>query len=125
MIRRPPRSTRTDTLFPYTTLFRSLDTSLREHGIEIARPQRDLRLRSAFGLEGEQAERLLLPGVDPGHASPAAGTQAPERRARSANDATEDTKRRIAEDEAIRRRAEAEAARPPTDRQSNHPNSSH
>src|SRR3546814_10363388 len=26
MIRRPPRSTRTDTLFPYTTLFRSLHT---------------------------------------------------------------------------------------------------
>src|SRR3546814_14250554 len=26
MIRRPPRSTRTDTLFPYTTLFRSFDT---------------------------------------------------------------------------------------------------
>src|SRR3546814_12099544 len=26
MIRRPPRSTRTDTLFPYTTLFRSLAT---------------------------------------------------------------------------------------------------
>src|SRR3546814_7725749 len=25
MIRRPPRSTRTDTLFPYTTLFRSYD----------------------------------------------------------------------------------------------------
>src|SRR3546814_3633554 len=25
MIRRPPRSTRTDTLFPYTTLFRSID----------------------------------------------------------------------------------------------------
>src|SRR3546814_13410413 len=25
MIRRPPRSTRTDTLFPYTTLFRSMD----------------------------------------------------------------------------------------------------
>src|SRR3546814_3903578 len=29
MIRRPPRSTRTDTLFPYTTLFRSLTSSLR------------------------------------------------------------------------------------------------
>src|SRR3546814_15282475 len=28
MIRRPPRSTRTDTLFPYTTLFRSLLTRL-------------------------------------------------------------------------------------------------
>src|SRR3546814_5165082 len=27
MIRRPPRSTRTDTLFPYTTLFRSVDVS--------------------------------------------------------------------------------------------------
>src|SRR3546814_4659104 len=27
MIRRPPRSTRTDTLFPYTTLFRSEGTS--------------------------------------------------------------------------------------------------
>src|SRR3546814_2959127 len=25
MVRRPPRSTRTDTLFPYTTLFRSLE----------------------------------------------------------------------------------------------------
>src|SRR3546814_6934558 len=31
MIRRPPRSTRTDTLFPYTTLFRSLFPEL---GIE-------------------------------------------------------------------------------------------
>src|SRR3546814_7636329 len=33
MIRRPPRSTRTDTLFPYTTLFRSLSSyrSLRHH----------------------------------------------------------------------------------------------
>src|SRR3546814_10685515 len=29
MIRRPPRSTRTDTLFPYTTLFRSI---VRVHG---------------------------------------------------------------------------------------------
>src|SRR3546814_6007279 len=29
MIRRPPRSTRTDTLFPYTTLFRSDDSSER------------------------------------------------------------------------------------------------
>src|SRR3546814_10061365 len=29
MIRRPPRSTRTDTLFPYTTLFRSLPAILQ------------------------------------------------------------------------------------------------
>src|SRR3546814_11833460 len=33
MIRRPPRSTRTDTLFPYTTLFRSARGSLTScHG---------------------------------------------------------------------------------------------
>src|SRR3546814_4922284 len=32
MIRRPPRSTRTDTLFPYTTLFRSVATSLGAPG---------------------------------------------------------------------------------------------
>src|SRR3546814_17742932 len=30
MIRRPPKSTRTDTLFPYTTLFRSLPTDPAE-----------------------------------------------------------------------------------------------
>src|SRR3546814_19770687 len=30
MIRRPPRSTRTDTLFPYTTLFRSCAAEQRE-----------------------------------------------------------------------------------------------
>src|SRR3546814_3870257 len=29
MIRRPPRSTRTDTLFPYTTLFRSHASNLK------------------------------------------------------------------------------------------------
>src|SRR3546814_14709099 len=29
MIRRPPRSTRTDTLFPYTTLFRSIELAIR------------------------------------------------------------------------------------------------
>src|SRR3546814_17388828 len=38
MIRRPPRSTRTDTLFPYTTLFRSqvqLDRSVRLHRVGV------------------------------------------------------------------------------------------
>src|SRR3546814_1282140 len=37
MIRRPPRSTRTDTLFPYTTLFRSLEIVLG-HATVRARP---------------------------------------------------------------------------------------
>src|SRR3546814_18897712 len=34
MLRRPPRSTRTDTLFPYTTLFRSLDHVVRVGGAD-------------------------------------------------------------------------------------------
>src|SRR3546814_17343999 len=39
MIRRPPRSTRTDTLFPYTTLFRSIILSVpsREEGFAASR----------------------------------------------------------------------------------------
>src|SRR3546814_18503914 len=37
MIRRPPRSTRTDTLFPYTTLFRSAEHLL---GLGTDRPDR-------------------------------------------------------------------------------------
>src|SRR3546814_14420034 len=41
MIRRPPRSTRTDTLFPYTTLFRSkvfIDASAQLHFTQYAAP---------------------------------------------------------------------------------------
>src|SRR3546814_13993681 len=37
MIRRPPGSTRTDTLFPYTTLFRSAVASLRQPDAALAR----------------------------------------------------------------------------------------
>src|SRR3546814_13110316 len=39
MIRRPPRSTRTDTLFPYTTLFRSRDIDGRI--VRFGGPERD------------------------------------------------------------------------------------
>src|SRR3546814_4498674 len=43
MIRRPPRSTRTDTLFPYTTLFRS--SQVRQSGkFRAARTRRDYPL---------------------------------------------------------------------------------
>src|SRR3546814_15297718 len=38
MIRRPPRSTRTDTLFPYTTLFRSRVAGLRPDRRQLSRP---------------------------------------------------------------------------------------
>src|SRR3546814_20375252 len=48
MIRRPPRSTRTDTLFPYTTLFRSnRTTSLL--GYTLAYDDRDNRIRPTRG----------------------------------------------------------------------------
>src|SRR3546814_9165418 len=36
MIRRPPRSTRTDTLFPYTTLFRSPDLHAEDAGLDVS-----------------------------------------------------------------------------------------
>src|SRR3546814_19294809 len=36
MIRRPPRSTRTDTLFPYTTLFRSLPNLIERAGTSVS-----------------------------------------------------------------------------------------
>src|SRR3546814_6505617 len=44
MIRRPPRSTRTDTLFPYTTLFRSSPASgLLRVGGALAQPVVSIR----------------------------------------------------------------------------------
>src|SRR3546814_12533419 len=56
MIRRPPRSTRTDTLFPYTTLFRSTigiaDTGWRDQSptrCSAAQKYKQLRERGAFG----------------------------------------------------------------------------
>src|SRR3546814_11282704 len=69
MMRRPPRSTRTDTLFPYTTLFRSehdaddiladvVDVALdgRHHDLALA-----LRARLLLGLDAGQqvGDRLL------------------------------------------------------------------
>src|SRR3546814_15264460 len=49
MIRRPPRSTRTDTLFPYTTLFRSGQSDRAScDGRTVARPRRlEARLPAA------------------------------------------------------------------------------
>src|SRR3546814_5327636 len=49
MIRRPPRSTRTDTLFPYTTLFRSTCGPARPAGLECGRIA-DLRATEPGGL---------------------------------------------------------------------------
>src|SRR3546814_9597861 len=49
MIRRPPRSTRTDTLFPYTTLFRSL-----------------VAISLEAAAEGVAGQRVVGPGRLPG-----------------------------------------------------------
>src|SRR3546814_5597136 len=50
MIRRPPRSTRTDTLFPYTTLFRSVGVAFAFGSLELrigsARQRREKRRAS-------------------------------------------------------------------------------
>src|SRR3546814_10796187 len=59
MIRRPPRSTRTDTLFPYTTLFRShrFDQQARPAAVA-AEIEREIEHR---GIEGEAEDRV--PGL--------------------------------------------------------------
>src|SRR3546814_4996061 len=54
MIRRPPRSTRTDTLFPYTTLFRSPVLELRDLASpgKLAPTSLTLRAGEVLGLAG-------------------------------------------------------------------------
>src|SRR3546814_4404208 len=67
MVRRPPRSTRTDTLFPYTTLFRSLGIEQPPFTEESARfpqslledvggPLADRRCENREGLNGRCME---------------------------------------------------------------------
>src|SRR3546814_15300996 len=59
MIRRPPRSTRTDTLFPYTTLFRSHPRPPRAR--PLAHPDRPRAVRPRGGTRlGRRARRPLL-----------------------------------------------------------------
>src|SRR3546814_4956502 len=48
MIRRPPRSTRTDTLFPYTTLFRS-KRYVKAHGRQRQQSHSDRQSRQGSG----------------------------------------------------------------------------
>src|SRR3546814_2873271 len=51
MIRRPPRSTRTDTLFPYTTLFRSGDD--RTDALRVALCEYSMTTFNNFGLHAD------------------------------------------------------------------------
>src|SRR3546814_19303270 len=61
MIRRPPRSTRTDTLFPYTTLFRSFGE--KGGGAVRARPP-DARFKSGIGMAMRHLQRRNVIGRD-------------------------------------------------------------
>src|SRR3546814_19386794 len=56
MIRRPPRSTRTDTLFPYTTLFRSAHIALLGYA--------DGERRYIIAPRGLEVGATLLSGMD-------------------------------------------------------------
>src|SRR3546814_6832886 len=64
MIRRPPRSTRTDTLFPYTTLFRSQLAALAL----VAHPPAFARIPGARAMQQEEhvlaARVARIEGVD-------------------------------------------------------------
>src|SRR3546814_13896491 len=70
MIRRPPRSTRTDTLFPYTTLFRSIAAATQAPLINLAGETRLAELPAWLA-----AAKLVI-GVDTGltHIGIAVGT---------------------------------------------------
>src|SRR3546814_12423396 len=52
MIRRPPRSTRTDTRFPYTTLFRSGE-SLERESSKLPEHERVIERAPGFGLSND------------------------------------------------------------------------
>src|SRR3546814_13085988 len=64
MIRRPPRSTRTDTLFPYTTLFRSLAPEFLGHALsKFLREQDDVVATLAQRRYGDDVERQAVEQV--------------------------------------------------------------
>src|SRR3546814_18638730 len=74
MIRRPPRSTRTDTLFPYTTLFRSrVGEGCRWHRREPTPPPPKLPLSS----QGEEPGQKLAAEAAPPGAAPDVNADAP------------------------------------------------
>src|SRR3546814_7298630 len=64
MIRRPPRSTRTDTLFPYTTLFRSSQASPARHRATVSRTPAEeddaRRLRKSTSVRTQSSATISL-----------------------------------------------------------------
>src|SRR3546814_3052174 len=68
MIRRPPRSTRTDTLFPYTTLFRSARPHEQHHQVEDA-PGEDVAGDEGEGGHGDAGALVMERGRSEEHTS--------------------------------------------------------
>src|SRR3546814_16853348 len=64
MIPRPPRSTRTDTLFPYTTLFRSAADRDRSQEPDRTRRHRDRRRRNGMDRQGRDVRRGGYPHAE-------------------------------------------------------------
>src|SRR3546814_14818737 len=96
MIRRPPRSTRTDTLFPYTTLFRSLpERSPRTAETRAATPARSRsahrRRRPWRGARTARCRRAALPNR--WRAGTSAGTRDSRRTAATVPDGPRERKR--------------------------------
>src|SRR3546814_7690067 len=63
MIRRPPRSTRTDTLFPYTTLFRAIAAAALDADVEFHFGDRAEEV--ALDVGRERLQRRYIEGVEP------------------------------------------------------------
>src|SRR3546814_4355789 len=72
MIRRPPRSTRTDTLFPYTTLFRSVRL------LRLRRVDREARSGRGERFVPDLPFRMRPESIDPAVADAAAATRSEE-----------------------------------------------
>src|SRR3546814_3804088 len=65
MIRLPPRSTRTDTLFPYTTLFRSIAIDTNEDFVDYLREDiRDSRFIAVHGSAADVEEIIRAHGFE-------------------------------------------------------------
>src|SRR3546814_20511588 len=60
MIRRPPRSTRTDTLFPYATLFRSGGAGVARRRLGDGLVDEVVEIAAMTGAGGEQRQGLVL-----------------------------------------------------------------
>src|SRR3546814_18192121 len=63
MIRRPPRSTRTDTLFPYTTLFRS-PQALDRSGVDASALEREREVLSEQARASGKQEDIIAKMVE-------------------------------------------------------------